>query len=147
MPAYKHGQDRTNRLYRAWCNMRQRCHDPNSCQWKDYGGRGIQVCIRWDDYELFAADMGPHPGKGWTLDRRNNDKNYSKANCRWATYDTQNRNRRDTSLSLSTAEKIRSRTRIGTRQRPGNALALAAEFGITRKRVYDIYYQRRWSVQ
>lgn len=92
-PAYRHGGKGT-RLYRIWKDMRTRCNNPRCKDYKNYGGRGIRVCRRWDKFENFAADMGPHPGAGWTLDRVDNDGNYAASNCEWATKWEQNNNRR-----------------------------------------------------
>ncbi len=79
--------------YWSWSSMFGRCNNQNNKQWKDYGGRGIRVCKRWKQYKHFLADMGRRP-KGLTIDRINNDKGYSKANCRWATRKQQMANRR-----------------------------------------------------
>lgn len=96
----KHGHARrgkTSRAYMKWSGMLQRCTNPNGKQWKDYGGRGIRVCKRWtglNGFKNFYADMGDPPAN-MTLDRKNNDKNYTPGNTRWATCATQSRNKRN----------------------------------------------------
>ncbi len=84
-----------SRMYSTWEAMIARCGNPHAKKYDLYGGRGIAVCERWRSFENFLADMGPHPGKGLTLDRfPNGDGNYEPSNCRWATYSEQNRNLR-----------------------------------------------------
>ena len=73
-----------NRTYRSWKEMRQRCNNHNSDKWKWYGGRGIKICQRWNDFALFLADMGERP-EGTSIDRINPDGDYEPSNCRWAT--------------------------------------------------------------
>ena len=73
--------------------MLARCNNPKDRNYHNYGGRGIKVCKRWENFELFLKDMG-EPPKGMTLDRKNNDKGYSPSNCRWVTAAEQCRNRR-----------------------------------------------------
>ena|SRR5208282_43688 len=99
--------------YIAWQAMRQRCNYSKHVYWEYYGGRGIKICSEWDNYETFADDMGPHPGKGWTLERKNSDKDYSKANCLWATHATQARNRRSTKLNEIMVRELRLRHAAG----------------------------------
>lgn len=91
-----HGESKSP-LYLIWQAMVSRCHNPRNKRFKDYGGRGISVCASWMDYSQFKKDMHPKP-IGKTLDRRDNSKEYSKANCRWATYQEQNSNRRNNVL-------------------------------------------------
>ena len=90
----------------AWSSMHQRCRNPNVPHFKDYGGRGIQVCKRWWDRECFLTDMGPRPSHEHSLDRIDNDGNYEPANCRWATRKQQAQNTRR-SLRWVTQERKR----------------------------------------
>lgn len=91
----KHGVSRglQSREYRSWQAMRARCGNPRHRSYQRYGGRGIKVCERWNDFSNFLADMGPRL-PGTTLDRYpNNDGNYEPGNCRWATSQQQNINK------------------------------------------------------
>lgn len=79
--------------YYVWQNMRERCSSLAHKNYKDYGGRGISVCERWQNsFANFLADMGEKP-KGLSLDRINNDGNYCPENCRWVDAKLQNRNK------------------------------------------------------
>src|SRR5690606_24180088 len=80
--------------YAVWRSMIDRCRLPTHQAWKNYGGRGIQVCKAWQTFEGFWADMGPSYRPGLSLDRIDVDGNYAPDNCRWVTTKEQNRNRR-----------------------------------------------------
>lgn len=93
---FKHGHASNGRptsTYKSWRSMMQRCYLETSDSYPWYGERGITVCKRWHKFENFLADMGERPANK-TLDRKNNNKGYSKANCRWATDLEQARNKR-----------------------------------------------------
>jgi hypothetical protein len=73
--------------------MRQRCFNPCSPAYHYYGGRGITVCDRWEDFFNFYKDMGDRP-EGYSLERIDNNCDYSPDNCKWATIKEQNLNRK-----------------------------------------------------
>ncbi len=83
-------------LYSTVNNMRRRCFDPRTKQYKNYGGRGITVCDRWmgvDGTRNFFKDMNPTYRQGLTIERVNVNGNYEPANCAWVTWKEQENNR------------------------------------------------------
>ena len=81
-------------MYKVWLAMKQRCTNTQNKQWCNYGGRGITLCDDWSSFDNFRRDMEDTYTRGLSLDRIDNDKGYSKENCRWATASQQTRNNR-----------------------------------------------------
>lgn len=86
------------RIYRIWCAMISRCHNPNVRNYTNYGGRGITVCDEWrNSFETFYDDMIDGYSDDLSIDRINNNGDYIKENCKWSTRIEQSRNTRNNS--------------------------------------------------
>lgn len=135
-----HGKKGT-RLYDVWKNMKKRCFNANSPNYKDYGGRGITVCEEWkDDFKSFydwAMDNGYDEsalrGK-FTIDRIDVNGNYEPSNCRWATAEEQNNNKRINRM-LTYAGKTQTLEQW------------ARETGINRQTIRNRIDKFHWSVE
>src|SRR3990167_9887945 len=92
--------------YYVWAGMIQRCTNPKRNNYYLYGERGIVVCERWNEFINFLEDMGERP-EGTSLDRIDNNGNYCKENCRWATARAQARHRRNNKLTIEEVNQIR----------------------------------------
>lgn len=133
----KHGEgSRTQRTpeYVVWKRMRQRCNDPGTHQWANYGGRGIKIDPRWDDFATFLADVGRKPGRGYTIDRIDNDGDYAPGNVRWATAKEQSRNKRNTIHVLHAGQMV-------------SLAGLAEQYALTYRQLYSRVKTRGWSIE
>lgn len=118
--------------YNRWCNMRDRCNNPNNHAFADYGGRGITICEQWDDVQTFLNDMGLCP-EGHSLERINNDAGYHPSNCKWATRKEQAQNKRN-SQTLTHKGKTQC------------VAAWAEELGVNAHTIYSRIY-RGWPAE
>lgn len=113
-----HGMSRS-RPFRIWKGMRDRCHRQTDPAYHNYGGRGIEVCERWrHSFETFWEDMHTAYQPHLTIERRDNNRGYSKENCYWATAKEQGRNTRknriiDTPWGAITVAEASERSGIG----------------------------------
>jgi hypothetical protein len=105
--------------YNTWRGMLQRCQNPSNDCYKQYGGRGIRVCERWQSFELFLEDMGPKPNGGiHSIDRIDVNGNYEPSNCRWATAVEQINNRRNTKYVTLNGTRIPASVAYASSSRP-----------------------------
>lgn len=86
---------KVSRTMCSWDNMMGRCYRSCSPAYDYYGGRGIGVVPEWHSYQNFLASMGERPDN-MTLERLDNDKDYGPSNCKWATSQEQDYNKRNT---------------------------------------------------
>ena len=86
--------------YLAWRDMHNRCNNTAHTRYSDWGGRGITVCEKWNDFENFLCSMGEKP-QGLSLERKDNDKGYYPDNCKWATPMEQSNNTRRNRLFIA----------------------------------------------
>ena len=122
-----------SRAYHTWQGMCDRCHNPRTKDFKNWGGRGIRVCDEWrSSFLAFYAYVGDPPD-GCTLDRIDNNGNYEPGNVRWATSAEQRHNSRQ-NVCLTWNGKTQDVTRWAT------------ELGISRHAIYNRLYIG-WSVE
>lgn len=94
---YTHSMSKT-RIYHEWCAMRKRCNKANEKDYRSYEGRGITVCVEWQNDFMCFRDWAFANGysDNLTIDRIDNDKGYSPDNCRWITIEEQQSNKANT---------------------------------------------------
>lgn len=136
----------TNYLYSVYHGMKHRCYNPNSPDYVRYGGRGIRICERWlgkDGFDYFVRDMGERDSANHSIDRIANDGNYEPDNCRWATKEEQDLNRRpqpNTKLTSDVVNSIREEYAAGgvTHRQ------LGSKYGVHHSNIGYIVKHKRW---
>jgi hypothetical protein len=117
------------KVYYTWSAMKRRCYYQKDSRYADYGGRGITVCDRWkESFENFLADMGEPPTQGHSIERIDNSLNYSKENCRWASFVEQSNNKRNN--IVITREGV-------TDTLPNWCRQLGINYNVAKKRYYN----------
>lgn len=102
------GKKKYTKVYNTWARIIARCENKNTPCYKYYGAHKITICKRWrHSFESFLEDMGEPPSAKHSIDRIDNSKGYSKANCKWSTHTEQMRNRSNT-LKISYLQKTKS---------------------------------------
>jgi len=122
--------------YVSWLSMRKRCLSPVNKDYPGWGGRGICIAPEWDDFSSFLADMGERP-PGTSLDRIDNNGDYCKENCRWATAKQQGRNQRSTKLNPELVKAIIADTRPQA--------VIASDYGVNQVTISVVKRGRTWS--
>lgn len=118
----------SNKLeWNSWRAMRARCSNPSYVRYDRYGGRGIKVCERWNEFGNFLEDMGRKPAANYSIDRIDSDGDYTPENCRWANQSTQVRN----------SERSKKITYKGATKPLAD---FAEQFGIP----HEVVYKRIW---
>ena len=123
--------------YNSFSSMRTRCFRKSHSEYKNYGGRGINVCDRWMEprkgFRNFLEDMGERPD-GSSLDRIDNDLGYSPDNCRWAT-------KREQSENMSTTKVIEYKGKTRTLYEWSTILEIPKPI------LYNRLFLYKWSVE
>lgn len=120
------------RLHATWLSINRRCNDVGQISYHRYGGRGIKV--EWQDFDSFFTDMYPTFSENLTLDRIDNDGNYSKDNCRWAT-------------KLEQANNTSSNVLIEYNGKSQTANQWARELGIHPQTFRQRLYVYKWGIK
>ncbi len=135
----RHGLSR-HRFYNTWQNMMSRCYYEKDKAYKNYGGRGISVHKDWHSPAVFVAWAESTYIKGLTLERSDNDGNYTPNNCTWATKKEQVRNTRRVKLSVEIAKEIRFLYRNGFR-----VCVLADIYGVNKTAISSVLRGINWN--
>lgn len=136
---FKNHGHKSSPEYHSWNMMRARCNIPGTTGFEYYGGRGIKVCKRWDSFLNFLEDMGNKPEQKYTIDRLDNDGDYSKDNCKWSTRTEQSRNRLYVKLSMEKAKDIRYKYNTGLTMR-----VIASEYNVGLSTIRSVIRGLTW---
>lgn len=140
-----HGMSK-HRLYQTWRSMLDRCNNSGNKYYHRYGGRGIKVCERWNDFANFAADMDGTYQEGLTLDRVDNDGGYALENCHWVTQFEQQWNTSKTVLIQFAGEWLPLREAARQAGIPQNSVSQrVARQGCTHQEAFEHFVQRKAS--
>ena len=138
----KHNESFTN-LYRVWANIKQRCNNPNSHNYKDYGGRGITICSEWTNSYIAFRNWALNNGyqEGLQINRINNNGNYEPNNCNFVTGKENTRNRRGQKIkNMEIANEIRTLWNTGNYIQKG----LTSLYNVTISSISRIINNKRW---
>ena len=116
--------------------MKRRCYDPNYDSYKNYGAKGIKVCARWlgkGGFKNFLQDLEASYQPGLTLDRIDNNQDYSPENCRWASW-TEQASHRSNTLFLTYRGATKSLSEW------------CQQLGLKYSKIWQRLYRRNWSI-
>lgn len=131
----------------CWRMIRSRCESRTNPRYSSYGGRGIKVCVRWQVFANFLADMGERPDWATSIDRIDNNGDYEPSNCRWATNIEQARNRRSNKIVNILGHAfhvVDAESALGLRQ--GHIYDRASKRGETQQQAVDHFVARKFAV-
>jgi len=141
-----HGHTRSNsKTYRCWSAIVARCTNPSDVRYPDYGGRGIKICDEWRYFKNFLRDMGEAP-EDKVIDRINNDGDYEKSNCRWASTRESARNTRHSVLDAETVVFIRDCSLNWKGSQRALSRELSKQLGIKSETIREVLKYRHWQI-
>jgi len=147
---YKHGLCRKGNvhpIYDTWLNMKQRCTNPNSHKYKDYGGRGIKICPRWaNNFKDFSEDMFESWKPNLTIERIDNDGDYEPQNCKWIPHADQAKNKRRYGMQKLDWEKVGLIRELLSSSELSNA-EIATKFSVSRPTISMIKHNQVWKMK